>query len=1050
MKINKSKLLRDLQIDLRAAEVIKREWDSKREGYLNETYAKPYGNEIDGKSKIISKDIKRQLEWLIPSISDPFLSTQDVIKCSPVTFEDAASARQNELLLNTQFCRKFPRYNFVNKAARVLATEGTVTIQTGWEYEEEEVAEEVEVVAVDMYGQQYVTTETQTVTKVVKNQPTAVVCRNEDIYLDPTCMDDMDKCQFIIYRYQTDMSTLKADGRYKNLDKIRDAVTGYDTTYVPEDSTRFNFNDEARKKMVVYEYWGNYDLNEDGIAEPIICSWVGNTIIRLEENPYPDKKPPFVIVPFNPIPFQMYGEALAENIGDNQKVKTAITRGLIDNMARSNNGQIGMRRGALDLANRKKFLQGKNFEFNGTPADFWQGSYNQIPSSAFDMMALMNNEIEAQTGVKSFSGGINGNALGNMLDIDTDIPMADGSWKKLADIEDGDVIVGSDGRGTIVLKAHEIKFPETAYDMAFDNGSVVKSGGEHLWTVKVHGTKHSLREWTTMDADEVYKHIQKGRRVTIPAMKEMRAGTTTGNSIDPYVLGFWLGDGMSHSARITCADKEVVMYFDEAGYECVEVRDSSKCGEATMYDVYKKGTKQTFDKDGNFTSNGSLHSELRELGLHARYGGEKHIPEEYFSATYEEKMELIRGLMDSDGFAHSGSFVQFAQSEGRLKDDFIKLIESLGLKVSIHVKDMDTMNKQKLAHSERTGTKMIWARKDAYEIGFTPWTNPFKLKRKADKWKKPTIETVRLKSMEVVDKVLMRCLTVDSKDKLFAVTDKFTLTHNTATAARGAMDATSMRRLHLVRNVSENMMKPLFRKWMSYNAEFLEEEEVVRITNEEFVPIRRDDLNGKIDIDLSISTQEDDAAKVQQISFLLQTIGPNEDPSIRRELMADIYELSRMPDKAERIRNYQPEPDPMQQQMQQMQIQKLALENQKLQAEIQDLMARAGENEIDAQVKQAKMQVEIAKARKLGSEADMNDLNFVRADEQIDATNAHESKQLDREMKMAEIATKLKAQMASKQMDAEYKAAEKERDRQHQLQLVLAQAKAGDNNIGVR
>ena len=122
-----------------------------------------------------------------------------------------------------------------------------------------DIDEEVEVVKVDEYGQQYVALEMQTVTKVLKNQPTAVVCRNEDVYLDPTCMDDMDKCQFVIHRYETDLSTLKADGRYKNLDKVAQMSTRDDTTFIPKDETRFNFEDQARKKMVVYEYWGNYD-----------------------------------------------------------------------------------------------------------------------------------------------------------------------------------------------------------------------------------------------------------------------------------------------------------------------------------------------------------------------------------------------------------------------------------------------------------------------------------------------------------------------------------------------------------------------------------------------------------------------------------------------------------------------------------------------------------------------------------------------------------------------------------------------------------------------
>lgn len=659
-KVNKKDLLKALKADQKEAERLQQEWFIKREEWLSETYGQPYGNEEDGKSKIVSKDIKKQLEWMLPSITDPFVSAPDIIKCSPVTFEDEQAARQNELLLNTQFVRKFNRYNFIMKSARVLASEGTVVVQTGWDYEDETVTEMQEVVQVDEYGVEYITTEEVEITKVLKNQPTATVCRNEDIFIDPTCKDDMSKCEFVIHRYESNLSELRSDGRYKNLDKLeKEQASLYDDPqYTREDKTFFEFPDEPRKKIVVHEYWGNYDVDGDGIAEPIVCAWVGNTVIMLQSNPYPDQKPPFVIVPFNPVPFQMFGEALAENIGDNQKVKTAITRGVIDNMAQSNNGQVGMRKGALDVRNRQKFLDGKNFEYNGTPNDFWQGSYNQIPSSAFDMMALQNNEIESQTGVKSFSGGINGGSLGA-----------------------------------------------------------------------------------------------------------------------------------------------------------------------------------------------------------------------------------------------------------------------------------------------------------------------------------------------------------------------------TATGARGALDATSTRRMNIVRNISENLVKPLMRKWMSYNAEFLEEEEIVRVTNEQYVPIKKDDLSGKVDVDIQVSTAEDNAAKSQELSFLLQTLGPNEDPAIRRELMADIMELMKMPDQAKRIRDYQPQPDPIQQQMQQLELMKMQMEIEKMKADIADKYARAGENEVDRELKLRKAEVEAAKARKLGSEADKLDLDFFDKDEGFTEQAAYEKEMRDRE--------------------------DKERDRQLQYTLAELQRKAGDKNIGI-
>lgn len=661
MKVKKAELLSALKADLKAAEILKREQDTAIFKWKAEYNGDPYGNEQKGKSAIVSRDIKKQSEWQHATIVDPFVSTSDVIKCVPITYEDEASARQNELLLNAQFCRKFDRYNFMSKAVKVLDQEGTLVIQTGWDYEDKEVTTIAETVIVNEYGQEVIVEQEVTETVIVKNQPTAKVCRNHDIYIDPTCQDNLDNAQFVIYRYESDLSSLRKDGRYKNLDKIDNSSMG-DYDYYNPDSTYFKFADDARKKHLVYEYWGNYDINGDGIAEPIVCAWVNDVIIRLQSNPYPDGKPPFIVVPFNSIPFKIHGEANAELIGDNQKVKTAIIRGIIDNMAQSNNGQVAVRKGALDQINRKKFIAGQNFEFNGTPNDFWQGNYNSIPGSAFDMIGLMNNEIESITGTKSFSGGINGSSLGA-----------------------------------------------------------------------------------------------------------------------------------------------------------------------------------------------------------------------------------------------------------------------------------------------------------------------------------------------------------------------------TATGARGALDATATRRMNIVRNIAENLVKPLIRKWMAYNSEFLEDEEVVRVTNEEFVPVRRDDLDGRIDLDITISTAEDNAAKSQELSFLLQTLGPNEDPEIRRHIMADIMELMRMPDQAKRIRDYQPKPDPVQEQLKQLELQRLILENQKLEAEIADKMARANENTIDAELKKNKAAVEAAKARKLTSEADMTDLKFIKEDEGYGHMERME----------------LEDQKHAQRMQTE------EVKRRANLEQMYLQQRAGDKNIGV-
>jgi hypothetical protein len=209
---------------------------------------------------------------------------------------------------------------------------------------------------------------------------------------------------------------------------------------------------------------------------------------------------------------------------------------------------------------------------------------------------------------------------------------------------------------------------------------------------------------------------------------------------------------------------------------------------------------------------------------------------------------------------------------------------------------------------------------------------------------------------------------------------------SSATGARGALDATAVRRLDIVRNVSENMIKPLLRKWMGYNAEFLDEEQVMRITNEEFVTIKKDDLMGQIDIDIEVSTSEDNSAKAQELSFMLQTTAQGMDPGLHNVILAEIARLHKMPDLAKRIENFQPQPDPYAEQIKQ-------LEMSKLQAEIAERQSRAQENGVDMQVKSAKANLDQAKARATHSSADMTDLNFL--EKESGADKMHEMEKMD-------------------------------------------------------
>lgn len=412
---------------------------------------------IKGRSSVQPRLVRKQAEWRYSALSEPFLNSENVFAIAPKTFMDRDAAYQNELVLNYQFNNQIDRVKFIDTYVRTAVNQGTVIARVGWTYEEglttelepvynyEEVVDqtELEFIANAQLVQQNNPQEFETlpddlkesvlasienerpikativeykeveVTKVLKNQPDITICDYHNVTIDPTCNGITDNANFIIYSFETSKSELKKSDNYKNIEYIVEGDPLSADHYTVD--TGFRFQDSARKKLVAYEYWGYWDIDNSGKTTPIVATWVGDVMIRLEINPFPDKKLPFIIIPYLPIDNSVYGEPDAALLEENQKIIGALTRGMVDSMARSANAQIGMRKDALDAINKRKFNDGIDYEFNpqvDPRMAIIEHSYPELPASTFNMLQLFNMEAEAITGVKSFSGGLSGDALG--------------------------------------------------------------------------------------------------------------------------------------------------------------------------------------------------------------------------------------------------------------------------------------------------------------------------------------------------------------------------------------------------------------------------------------------------------------------------------------------------------------------------------------------------------------------------------------------------------------------------------------------------------------
>ena len=422
---------------------------------------------IPGRSRVQPKLVRRQAEWRYSALSEPFLGTHKVFSITPKTFEDTQAAKQNELLLNWQFDTKLNKVKFIDDYVRAIIGEGTGIVKLSWcretrpiikqepvfqaiPVQDEQTMQQLqqagglaqtnprmfnETVPPEIkYGVQVMSSGEASMPvigqiigyqevedeEIICNHPYVEVINPRNVYIDPSCNGDFSKAYFVIESFETSYADLVKDGRYTNLELINwdETNSNIDPEHTSETPDDFNFKDKSRKKVVAYEYWGYFDINKDGSLVPIVATWVGDVLIRLEENPFPDQKLPYVVVPYLPQLRSVYGETDAELLGDNQRILGAVTRGMIDSLGRSANAQQGFAKGFLDPINKRKFINGEDYEFNPSmppQAAFVEHQYPELPQSAMLMIQMQNQEAEALTGVKAFSGGLAGDAYNSKV-----------------------------------------------------------------------------------------------------------------------------------------------------------------------------------------------------------------------------------------------------------------------------------------------------------------------------------------------------------------------------------------------------------------------------------------------------------------------------------------------------------------------------------------------------------------------------------------------------------------------------------------------------------
>lgn len=356
---------------------------------------------------------------------------------------------------------------------------------------------------------------------------------------------------------------------------------------------------------------------------------------------------------------------------------------------------------------------------------------------------------------------------GKLCAHDTPVPTPQG-LRLHGDLRVGDEVFGSDGLPTRVVALGPDA--EASLEVTFAHGEKVVVHPDHLWPVVAAGRGDSIEVLSTAEMRRrgcwVGKNApgargSKGRFISpLPPAQQYPAADL---DMPPYVLGAWLGDGSGHRALITHApeDTAVVEAIEALGYPRGS-RFVHKTTGVIGTSFVPKGTKVGWPGC-------RFHRQLYALGVFRN----KHIPELYQQSSVAQRLELLAGLIDTDGHTcRKTGRVRFCNANARLIEDVARLVRGLGWRAGI-------ASAQPILSSGGIQGKRV-----TYQVLFNPTVElPCRLERKRNKVIRPQ-RRVGVVRIEPVAPRPGRCIQVAAADGLYLVGKQPVLTHNSELISR--------------------------------------------------------------------------------------------------------------------------------------------------------------------------------------------------------------------------------------------------------------------------
>ena len=446
MDINKLKSIIESEID-DSIGYVETDTVAERQEALEYYLREPYGNEVEGKSQIVTGEVAEVVDGALPQLIRVFTSTDGVVEFQPTNNGDEPFAQQATEYCNWVFYRQNDGFLILHNWFKDALLQKTGIVKAYWDekvdvtkekYEglsdddlmmlmqddelevvAQETEEEIEEITDPMTGQVFQNIKREHKVKVKRTKKEGkVVVENvppEEFLISKRARTIQDS-PFVAHRRMMTRSELVAMGFKKDL--VDSLESGDTLEFSPDRIARYSrgeqpnsmgSQDQSMEVVEVYECYIKVDYNDDGIAELRRVVYASNEVLEDEECDY---------IPFHslcpiPIPHKFYGQSLADRALDLQLIKSTVLRQMLDNLYLTNNYRVGAVEGQVNLddlltstAGGVVRLKNPNALVPLTVASTTQGS--------FPMLEYLDGVQARRTGVSDSQNGIDPNVLQNV------------------------------------------------------------------------------------------------------------------------------------------------------------------------------------------------------------------------------------------------------------------------------------------------------------------------------------------------------------------------------------------------------------------------------------------------------------------------------------------------------------------------------------------------------------------------------------------------------------------------------------------------------------